>query len=56
MEPFETMQKTEDPLYETEEKLHYLEDSSQTNNLRIKGVEEEEADNKTWDQLQGKGK
>ena len=50
------MQKTEDPLYEIEEKLHYLEDSSQTNNLRIEGVEKEEADNETWDQLQGKGK
>ena len=49
MEPFETMQKTHDHLYEIEEKLRYSEDSSRRNNLRIEGVEEEE-DNETWNQ------
>ena len=42
MEPFETMQNTDDyHLYEIEEKLQYLDDSSRKNNLRIEGVEED---------------
>ena len=41
--------KTDDHLYEIEEKLRYLHDSSQRNNLRIEAVEEEEPDCETWD-------
>ena len=33
-------ENTDDQLYETEEKLRYLEDSSRRNNLRIQGTEE----------------
>ena len=45
---------TENHLYEIEEKLHYLEDSSRRDNLRIEGVEEEEAENETWNQSKEK--
>ena len=45
---------TDDQLYEIEEKLRYLEDSSRRNNLRIEGIEEEDADNETWDQCKEK--
>ena len=43
-----------DHLYKTEEKLCYLEDSSQRNNLRTEGVEKEEADDENWDQCKEK--
>ena len=46
--------KSTDDQYKREEKLPYLEESSRRNNLRIEGVEEEEADNKTWDQCKKK--
>ena len=45
---------TDDQLYEIEEKLRYLVDSSWRNNLRIEGVEEGEANNKIWDQCREK--
>ena len=47
------MQKTDNHLYEIQEKLRYFEDSSRINNLRIEGVEEE-ADNETWDHCKEK--
>ena len=45
---------TDNHLYEIEEKLRYLEDSFRRNNLRTKGVEEEEVNNETWDQCKEK--
>ena len=45
---------TDDQLYEIEEMLLYLEDSSRRNNLKIEGVEKEEVDNETWDQCKEK--
>ena len=46
---------TDDNLYEIEEKLRYLENSSRRNNLRAEGVEEEEeTDNETSDQCKEK--
>ena len=39
-----------DHLYEIEQKLRYLEDSSRRKNFKIEGIEEEEADNEIWEE------
>ena len=51
---FRNHANTEDQLHEIEEKLRHLEGSSRRNNSSIEGVEEEEADNETWDQCKEK--
>ena len=45
---------TENHLQQLEEKFRYLEDSSQRNNLRSKGVEHKEGDDEIWDQRKEK--